>query len=90
MGSEACDDWTDDGVGCATGCAGSADGISCTYSYGGISSCYPICGDGRVISPEVCDDGPADHIAPFSVTGCMSDCLSSDPRWICVGGNPTT
>lgn len=90
MGSEACDDWTDDGVGCATGCAGSADGMSCTYSYGGISSCYPICGDGRVISPEVCDDGPADHIAPFSVTGCMSDCLSSDPRWICVGGNPTT
>jgi len=88
-GSEACDDHTNDGLGCLVGCTGVAEGFDCIQSGFG-NSCSPICGDGRVYSPEICDDGPIDHIAPFSVQNCLTDCSGSDPKWNCIGGSLLT
>ena len=63
-----------------------ADGWTCTHISGGISSCSLICGDGRVIFPEICDDGPSDHLAPFSIKRCFPNCTGSDPKWNCTNG----
>ena len=49
------------------------------------SVCSPICGDGRVVSGEVCDDG--DLIAN---NGCNSTCLSPSLGYTCSGGSLTT
>jgi len=40
-----------------------------------------------VIYPEICDDGPANHNTPYSLTGCLPNCFGSDSKWNCVGGN---
>ena len=53
------------------------------------SICTIVCGDGRVISPEICDDGPASH-TPIGVTSCTSNCMGSLSGYICTGGTPTT
>ena len=55
---ERCDDGTPDGLGCNTFCNGTHPAFSC--SGGNLSTptlCSPICGDGKVYSPEICDDG---------------------------------
>ena len=67
-------------------CLGNVDGWSCT---GGDSStpstCVLVCGDGKVISPEVCDDSSNDDI------GCATGCLSINPLYECpTAGGPTT
>jgi len=46
-----------------------------------------MCGDGRVISPEMCDDGPLNHSLPFKVTGCLLNCSNKSPEWNCIRGN---
>jgi len=66
-----------------------ADGWQCSHVTKGNSTCTPICGDGRVFAPEVCDDGPEDHLL-IQVENCLPDCLGSDPKWRCWGGNATS
>jgi len=51
-----------------------------------ICSVIPICGDGKVNSPEDCDDG-IDSIAPHEVIGCDIDCIGSKDGWLCTGGD---
>lgn len=49
------------------------------------SRCYPRCGDGKVISPETCDDGNnADS------KGCRNNCMGALPGWTCTAGSSTT
>jgi len=49
-----------------------------------------ICGDGKGLAPpETCDDGPADHLSPFKVEGCLPDCSTFDSKWNCSLGSPT-
>ena len=84
---ESCDDNNSNpGDGCSSTCT-IETGYSCS---GNPSVCTPICGDGRIISPETCDDGPASHVAPYGVTGCLSTCVGVDTRWSCSGGDFST
>ena len=46
IGTETCDDGTNDGVGCAVGCLGVASGYSCTAgSPTSASVCTLLCGN---------------------------------------------
>ena len=45
--------------------------------------CFPICGDGYVIAPEICDDGTDDGI------GCAQGCLGVNPLYTCTPGSVT-
>ena len=45
------------------------------------STCDPICGDGKVFSPETCDDNDI---------GCNSTCTGSKEGWTCSGGTTTS
>jgi cysteine-rich repeat protein len=55
-GNEACDDGnTISGDGCSSLCA-IETGYACTGALQAPSVCVTICGDGRRISPEQCDD----------------------------------
>ena len=70
MGSETCDDGSNDGIGCASGCMGVAVGYTCTAgSTTTASVCTPLCGDSIIIAPETCDDGNNN-----SGDGCSSTC----------------
>ena len=45
--------------------------------------CTPICGDGKLISPEeACDDDDTD-----GTWGCNSDCSGEVNGWHCSGGS---
>lgn len=44
--NETCDDGSNDGNGCLTGCLGVANGWECNHTSGASSACAPICGDG--------------------------------------------
>lgn len=67
---EICDDGSNDGIGCATGCTGNGSGYVCSGgSSTTASTCSVKCGDGIVISPEQCDDN---GIANYD--GCSSTC----------------
>ncbi|MBK8156755.1 MAG: DUF4215 domain-containing protein [Streptococcus sp.] len=59
-GSEACDDGNlIDGDGCSGLCTIEA-GWSCSFTYaptGDNTICLPICGDGKRVGNEYCDDG---------------------------------
>lgn len=44
----------------------------------GRTNCNPICGDGRTIEPEDCDDGIKDDNI-----GCNSNCFGSLPGYYC-------
>jgi len=57
VGNETCD------AGLLPGCLSDCTGIQIGYNCDGATPdvCMPICGDGRIISPETCDDGPLDH-----------------------------
>lgn len=46
--------------------------------------CTGICGDGKQVSDEFCDDGSTDGI------GCKADCTGDAPGYTCLGGTPTT
>lgn len=48
------------------------------------SICIPVCGDGRVFSPETCDDGSQNN------EGCNSSCSGAIFGWNCVGGAETS
>lgn len=80
VGNESCDDGL--APGCLYDCSGPSIGYQCTANI-----CTPICGDGRVISPETCDDGSDSHTPPYSITGCLTDCSDTDPKWVCSGGD---
>lgn len=41
--------------------------------------CIPICGDGKVLGNEKCDDG--------NLGGCLPDCSASDSLSTCEGGD---
>lgn len=86
MGLETCD------AGNSPGCLSDCSGVDIGYECDGATPdlCSPICGDGRVISPEICDDGPETHSPPFEIGGCLPDCSLNDPKWECLGGNFTT
>jgi len=81
-GVEECDDgaWTEPrGDGCTSLCK-SEMGFNCTYDqqnrlYGG--RCKPICGDGRWVLGEACDDENLDDN-----DGCSSECKVED-GWVC-------
>lgn len=88
VGSEICDDHSNDGIGCSIGCLGMSDGWACSLFPNGTSKCTAICGDGRVIPTfETCDDGPSNHVPPFTVQGCVLDCSGADTAWNCSGGD---
>jgi len=45
VGSENCDDGTNDSQGCNSDCSNDQTGYSCTHTSGGLSICNAICGD---------------------------------------------
>jgi len=50
-GLETCDDGSDDGEGCASGCTGVNPLFTCTAgSTTSAAICTPKCGDGKVVS----------------------------------------
>lgn len=61
VGPETCEDGTPtNGAGCASNCIGPAHGYNCDPLTGNtttLNTCYIVCGDGFVLSPETCDDG---------------------------------
>jgi cysteine-rich repeat protein len=81
-GVEECDDgaWTEaSGDGCTSSCKLEV-GFNCTYDsqnriYGG--RCKPICGDGRWVLGEACDDENT-----VNDDGCSSECEVED-GWVC-------
>lgn len=63
--------------------------VTCTEKYEEVTAttdqCQPICGDGFVISPEVCDDNDT-----TDGNGCQGDCGSVSFNYVCTGGSPTS
>ena len=62
--------------------------IPCPSGYTGTNSsnpnvCSEICGDGKKVGDEVCDDGDTSN-----ANGCSSDCRSINLNWVCIGGTP--
>ena len=55
LGLEVCDDGSDDGIGCALGGLGPAEGFTCNSTS--TSVCENIYGDGITVFGEECDDG---------------------------------
>lgn len=85
--AEACDDGNTDNLdGCDAICR-IETGWECESSnpygsgLGGSSQCTPICGDGRRVGSEGCDDGNQQ-----SGDGCSRMCTEED-GWECVGGS---
>jgi len=56
-------------------------GWSCELQ-GDIDDCSEICGDGRVVGDEKCDDE--------TLRGCSEDCITPRNGWICLGGDEDT
>lgn len=84
---EACDDGNlVSADGCDSLCQVEA-GYSCDNNDPSV--CSPLCGDGRKISPETCDDGPADH-SYLSTPKCLDDCSGPEPGYLCTGGSINT
>ena len=49
--------------------------------------CTPICGDGKVVGNENCDDG----VPPIGITGCNAGCTTGAKfGYTCVGGSSST
>ncbi|CAI2377858.1 unnamed protein product [Moneuplotes crassus] len=63
--------------------------VGCPDKYEQVPSttdqCRPECGDGFIISPEVCDDNNNNN-----GDGCNSDCTAVESNWVCSGGSSTT
>jgi cysteine-rich repeat protein len=78
-GPELCDDGNSvNGDGCSSTCA-LEPGWTCTSTPCGLSTCSPVCGDGRVVGNEQCDAGPG-------VAGCSSTCIEQC-GYECSGGS---
>ena len=66
-------------------------GFTCTTNFDfptaptDLTVCTPICGDGKVMAGEVCDDGTETDLA-----GCNADCTGNEAGWICTGGSTTS
>ena len=84
--AEECDDGNlTDGDGCASDCTVEVEEWGCDGTYGELSSCYLMCGNGRrdqngVPTPEECDDGNYDN-----GDGCADDCTVEDAEYGCDG-----
>ncbi|CAI2375785.1 unnamed protein product [Moneuplotes crassus] len=63
--------------------------VGCSDKYEQVPSttdqCRPECGDGFIISPEVCDDNNNNN-----GDGCNSDCTAVESNWACSGSSLTT
>ena len=58
VGSEVCDDGSQNGEGCNSSCSGPESGWSCSYgNFPFDAVCSEICGDGLKVGSEICDDG---------------------------------
>ena len=80
IGTEVCDDGTNDGIGCAVGCLGAALDWSCTSgSTTSPSVCTSLCGNSVLNAGEQCDDGNI-----VSGDGCSSTC-TIEAGWSCSG-----
>lgn len=77
--NEECDDQNNlDSDGCSKECKLEI-GFKCELTP---SKCKPICGDGRLFSPEFCDAGTA--------KGCLPDCSGSEVDFYCEGGDASS
>ena len=87
-GTEQCDDGnTNDYDGCSAFCSFES-GWTCSNTYssvGDTTTCTPICGDGRNVGLEVCDDGNI-----FDSIGCLANCTGEINGWHCLGGDINT
>ncbi|MFZ9888838.1 MAG: DUF4215 domain-containing protein, partial [Myxococcota bacterium] len=86
VGTEQCDtalvtDTTVKGPGCDNTTGTKVDGYAC--SGAGPNSCAPVCGDGKVVGTETCDDG-----GNTNDDGCDSAC-NVEPGYAC-SGTPNT
>jgi cysteine-rich repeat protein len=81
---EECDDGNGaSGDGCSDGCSVEA-GYKCavgTPSNGTRSLCEEVCGDGKRVGNEPCDDNNTD-----AGDGCSADCSVVERGWVCSGG----
>jgi len=76
VGSEVCDDGTDDGKGCAIGCKGITPGYECTLGTSiSPSECSEVCKDGIRTEGEICDD------STVKGQGCKDDCTGDSSGW---------
>jgi len=75
--------------GCSTTCV-IEPGWNCNTLYDNPNApldktvCVPICGDGKNVFGEICDDGNTDII------GCKSDCSGPSVGYECTGGSLST
>jgi len=66
---------------CSAGSPTSASFCSCLTGFQTSGAlCLPICGDGRLVGNEICDDG--------GLGGCDIACSLSSPNYECSGGSP--
>jgi large repetitive protein len=80
----ACDDGGNvNGNGCSSTCT-IEPGYECNTALNP-DSCTTICGDGKKVGNESCDDGNTTQTTYFD--GCVN-CAKS-PLWNCVGGSLT-
>ena len=85
VGAETCDQGMGNqtpGDGCSAACA-IETGWACT---GAVSTCAPICGDGMIIAPEVCDDSNTTNLDGCSAT-CRNEVTEVEPN---EDGTPST
>jgi len=92
VGNEVCDDTAQGGClsdcsaahsnyTCTSGSPSSPSVCSCKTGFSG-ASCNPVCGDGKLVGNEVCDD--------TNSGGCTANCLAVNSNYTCSGGSPTT
>ena len=82
VGSEDCDDGSDDLEGCAAGCkSGSLAGWNCILNGGSGPAhiCTEICGDGLIVGSEDFDDGS--NNSEGCRIGCKTGVLA---EWNCI------
>jgi cysteine-rich repeat protein len=87
IGTEVCDDGTNDNVGCATGCL-SVNPLYICPTAGGpttASVCSLKCGNNVLDAGETCDDGDVSDASE-----CNSTCTGNVAGWSCTGGSPST
>lgn len=56
------------------------NGWTCVNT-GNLAVCTPVCGDGKKLGTEACDDGTNNGI------GCLTGCSGPVPGFTCMGGN---
>ena len=84
--AEQCDDNnTDAGDGCSPTCQIEAGFICSGGSINTPDACTAVCGDGRRVGSEICDDG-----STVSLDGCRGDCGAIEDGFTCAGGSSTS